>query len=318
MTRTLSTICLGLVALGAGCDRRSSPAEPTSIDAALRRDLARWGVIPIGPMPAQDPALVALGRALMFDKILSGNRDISCATCHQPSEHAGDGLSLAVGTGGTGLSRTLGPGRQFVPRNAPSLVNGGLGLFYLFWDGRISGFQSGPFTTPAGSALPPDLPNILAAQAMFPVVDRREMRGGPGDRDVFGNPNELAQFGDSQFVEIWQAAMRRVLAIPEYVTMFSAAFPGMPTDRLGFQHATTAIAAFEMQPLTKTDSPFDRYLNRDDAALTLEHCCSSATLGARVATTARSSAGGSSRTTEHPSLDPGGERVRRWTSATAT
>src|SRR6266705_2416185 len=87
MTRTLSTICLGLVALGAGCDRRSSPAEPTSIDAALRRDLARWGVIPIGPMPAQDPALVALGRALMFDKILSGNRDISCATCHQrPAE----------------------------------------------------------------------------------------------------------------------------------------------------------------------------------------------------------------------------------------
>ena len=70
--------------------------------------------------------------------------------------------------------------------------------------------------------------------------------------------------------EIWQAAMRRVLAIPEYVTMFSAAFPGMPTDRLGFQHAATAIAAFEMQPLTKTDSPFDRYLNRDDAALTLE------------------------------------------------
>jgi len=272
MTRTLSTICLGLVALCAGCDRRSSPAEPTSIDAALRRDLARWGVIPIGPMPAQDPALVALGRALMFDKILSGNRDISCATCHQPSEHAGDGLSLAVGTGGTGLgpSRTLGPGRQFVPRNAPSLVNGGLGVFYLFWDGRISGFQSGPFTTPAGYALPPDLPNILAAQAMFPVVDRREMRGGPGDRDVFGNPNELAQFGDSQFVEIWQAAMRRVLAIPEYVTMFSAAFPGMPTDRLGFQHAATAIAAFEMQPLTKTDSPFDRYLNRDDAALTLE------------------------------------------------
>ena len=58
MTRTLSTICLGLVALGAGCDRRSSPAEPTSIDAALRRDLARWGVIPIGPMPA--PAVVDL------------------------------------------------------------------------------------------------------------------------------------------------------------------------------------------------------------------------------------------------------------------
>src|SRR6266699_1419788 len=43
MTRTLSTICLGLVALGAGwgCDRRNSPAEPTSIDAALRQDPQR-------------------------------------------------------------------------------------------------------------------------------------------------------------------------------------------------------------------------------------------------------------------------------------
>ena len=29
-------------------------------------------------------AKVALGRALFFDKVLSGNRNISCATCHHP------------------------------------------------------------------------------------------------------------------------------------------------------------------------------------------------------------------------------------------
>src|SRR3989442_15148905 len=167
MTRTLSTICLGLVALGAGCDRRSSPAEPTSIDAALRRDLARWGVIPIGPMPAQDPALDALGRTLMFDKILSGNRDVSCATCHQPAQHLGDGLSLAVGTGGTGLgaARTPGTGRPFVPRNAPTLLNAGLGLTYVFWDGRLPRFGPGGMTFLQGlDSLPPprDLPNVLA------------------------------------------------------------------------------------------------------------------------------------------------------------
>src|SRR5438034_4634564 len=76
-------------------------------------------------MPAQDPARVDLGRALMFDKILSGNRDVACATCHLPAQHAADGLSLAIGTGGTGAgpARTLGPGRQFVPRSAPSLLN---------------------------------------------------------------------------------------------------------------------------------------------------------------------------------------------------
>ncbi len=278
MTRTVRTLCFGLLALAAGCDGLTPPeALPPPVDTQLRQTLSRWGAIPIGPMPAQDPALVTLGQALMFDKVLSGNRDIACATCHLPTQHAADGLSLSIGTGGTGLgpSRTLGPGREFVPRSAPSLLNAGLGLPYLFWDGRISGFgpfvEGGPgqFSTPAGSLLPP-VPNILAAQALFPVVNRREMRGEAGDRDVFGNPNELAQLGDSQFVEIWQAVMRRLVAIPEYVAMFSAAFPGTPTGQLGFQHAATAIAAFQMQALTKTDSPFDRYLNRDDAALTVE------------------------------------------------
>ena len=278
MTRTVGTLCFGLLALAAGCDGLTPPeALPPPVDTQLRQTLSRWGAIPIGPMPAQDPALVTLGQALMFDKVLSGNRDIACATCHLPTQHAADGLSLSIGTGGTGLgpSRTLGPGREFVPRSAPSLLNAGLGLPYLFWDGRISGFgpfvEGGPgqFSTPAGSLLPP-VPNILAAQALFPVVNRREMRGEAGDRDVFGNPNELAQLGDSQFVEIWQAVMRRLVAIPEYVAMFSAAFPGTPTGQLGFQHAATAIAAFQMQALTKTDSPFDRYLNRDDAALTVE------------------------------------------------
>ena len=274
MTRIVSTVCLCLFALAGGCGDITTPQPPPlplSLDAQLRRSLQQWGVVPIAGMPAQDPALVALGQALMFDKILSGNRDIACATCHQPGEHAADGLSLAVGTGGTGLgaARTLGPGREFVPRNAPSLLNTGLGLFYVFWDGRITGFRSGPFQTPAGGALPFDVRSILAAQAMFPVTNRREMRGERGDVDVFGNPNELAQFGDSQFPEIWHAVMQRLIAIPGYVTMFNAAFPGIPTTQLGFQHAASAIAAFEMRALTKTDSPFDRYLSREDGALSV-------------------------------------------------
>src|SRR5439155_6258470 len=107
-----------------------------------------------------------------------------------------------------------------------------------------------------------------AAQAMFPVTNRREMRGKRGDLDVLGNPNELAQYGDSQFVEIWQAIMRRLLALDAYKAKFAAAFPGTATGQLGFQHAATAIAAFQMQAFTSTASPFDRYLSRDDAALT--------------------------------------------------
>src|SRR5947199_2184157 len=173
MTRLVGTICVASLALLGGCDEMTPPEGlPPAIDAQLREDFSRWGVIPIGSMPPQDPALVALGQALMFDKILSGNRDIACATCHAPVQHGGDGLSLAIGTGGTGLgpSRTLGPGRQFIPRNAPTLLNTGLGTPYLFWDGRVSnlgfgGGGRGAFQTPAGNQLPAGLPTLLAAQA---------------------------------------------------------------------------------------------------------------------------------------------------------
>jgi cytochrome c peroxidase len=269
--RFVETLCFALLLFGTACDRSEPLAEP-SLDAGLRQDISRWGVIPVGPMPAQDPALVELGRALMFDPILSGNRDVACATCHHPATHEGDGLSLAIGTGGSGLGpgRTLGPGRQFVARNAPSLLNAGLGPFYLFWDGRLSNFLVGPPPPPVAASVAPGVSNLLAAQAMLPVVNRREMRGEPGDRDVFGAANELAPFADSDSTAIRQAIMRRLLAIPEYVAKFTAAYPGTSAGQLRFEYAATALAAFEMQALTRTDTPFDRYLSRDDAALTTQ------------------------------------------------
>ena len=268
MPRTIVAICFSLLALAAACERTETPTEP-SLDAQLRQDIGRWGVIPIGSVPAQPQALVDLGQALLFDKILSGNRDVACATCHHPSTHEGDGLSLSIGTGGTGLgpSRTLGPGRQFVRRNAPSLLNDGLGLFYLFWDGRVARFLS---SFNGGPPVPGEVPNLLSAQAMLPVLDRREMRGEPGDRDVFGAPNELAQIADSDSAAVWQALMQRLLAIPEYVAKFNRAFPNTPTSALRFQQAAEALAAFQVAALTKTNSPFDRYLTHDDAALTTQ------------------------------------------------
>jgi cytochrome c peroxidase len=258
-----------------GCEGRvtdSDPAVPAG-DELLRQNIARWGVIPIGAMPAQDPALVALGRALFFDRVLSGNRDISCADCHHPSTALSDGLSLPAGTGATGhgSARTPGSGRAFVPRQSPSLLNAGLGLTYVFWDGRLS--RNGPvgsFRNETAPALPPGLDNILVGQAMLPVLNRAEMRGKPGDIDVFGKPNELAQFSDAQETGVWQAIMRRLTAIPEYVQLFGAAFPGRAVSQLSFEDAARALAAFEMQDFTKTGTPFDRFLERDSNALTPE------------------------------------------------
>ncbi len=266
MTRHVRTLCI-LAVLGViACDDPAPiPGVPESLDAQLRRQFTQWNIVPIGEAPHQDPAMVALGQALMFDKILSGNRDVSCATCHDPTQHLTDGLALAVGTGGSGSgpARTLGVGRVFVPRNAPTLLNSAIGLPYIFWDGRLTRF--GP---PLPDVVLPTN-DLLQAQAMLPVLNRVEMRGEKGDLDVFGNPNELAQFDDTQPNAIWQGVMHRLVAVPGYVTLFNAAFPSIPPTSLTFQDMATAIAAFQTDALMKTGSPFDRYLARDNNALSV-------------------------------------------------
>lgn len=273
--RLRASLGVALALMAASCDRSSisDPPFAPSLDVQVRQAIGSWGVFPIGAVPAQNPALVELGRSLFFDKILSGNRDVSCATCHDPLFQATDGLSLSVGTGGTGLGpgRVLGPGRRFVPRHAPSLLNQGIGTFSVLWDGRVRDDGGlGRIVGPPGIVFPSGLPHLLAAQAMLPVLSRVEMRGERGDLDRFGNPNELAALGDSSVAAIWDATMRRVLAIQEYAARFAAAFPGTSATSLGFQHAAQAIAAFEIQALTRTNSPFDRFLGRDDRAMTDE------------------------------------------------
>src|SRR6202040_1342509 len=60
------------------------------------------------------------------------------------------------------------------------------------------------------------------------------------------------------------------IAVPGYVTLFRAAFPSSPPQYLQFQDAATAIAAFQTDRLMRTGSPFDRYLARDNNALSIE------------------------------------------------
>src|SRR2546423_6333669 len=130
VARAIRAFPLGAaIVIAAGCHGSDDgggglrPAPPQNLDQELRAQLDRWGAVPIGSVTKPSAALVDLGRALFFDKELSGNRDVACATCHSPLSHGADPLSLSIGTGGTGagLTRTLGAGRQFTPRNAPSL-----------------------------------------------------------------------------------------------------------------------------------------------------------------------------------------------------
>jgi len=259
--------CLAMLLFGAGCgDDSSSPTTDGQLQAAIEAA----GVAPIDPGPAPEPAKVVLGRALMFDKLLSGNRDISCATCHHPLEATGDGLSVSIGTGGSGLGpdRVLGEGGNLIPRNAPEVFNRGAAEWRtMFWDGRVAGAPATGFATPAHDALPSGLDNVLAAQAMFPVTARDEMRGADGDVDVYGEPNEIAVIPDDQLPSMWAALMERLLSVPEYVDLFAAAYPEAAAEELGFQHAANAIAAFEIGFWSFADSPWDRYLRGERSAL---------------------------------------------------
>ena len=163
-------------------------------------------------------------------------------------------------------SRVMGSDRDFVPRNSPDVFNRGDPAWVtMFWDGRISGSPEMGFSNPAGMMLPHGLENILAAQAMFPVTSLDEMRGKPGDEDKFDN--ELADLPEDDPTAVWDALMKRLLAIPEYVAMFRAAYPYESRDGLGFQHAANAIAAYEATTWTMTDSPWDQYLAGDNSAI---------------------------------------------------
>ena len=239
-------------------------------DNILRRIIAEQSLNDQGTVPEFDSIKVELGRLLFFDKLLSGNKDISCATCHHPDFASADGLALSIGVGGTGLGteRVMGSNRERIPRNAPELFNRGSSKWHtMFWDSRLSGTVEEGFTNPADGELPDGLENIVAAQAMFPVTSRDEMRGDIGDLDVNGEVNELALISNASESTIWHRIMMRILDIDEYRHMFSVVYPEIAPEDLGFQHAANAIAAYEIQEFTFNDSPWDRYIAGDNHAI---------------------------------------------------
>jgi cytochrome c peroxidase len=250
----------------------STSGDAPTLDEQLAELLAaqRVPVVPLEPSPAQDPARVALGEALFFDPLLSGNKDIACATCHHPAFGTSDGLPLSLGTGAVGLGpqRAEGDHPPFVPRHAPALFNVGDPSFTrMFWDGRVEVDARGVLLTPVGDALLPGLDSPLAAQAMFPVLDRLEMRGEPGDMTVLGETNELAPIADDEAEAIWAAIMTRLLEEDGYVALFSAAYPDRSLDALTFADAANALAAYQSDAFSFPASPWDDYLRGELSAI---------------------------------------------------
>jgi cytochrome c peroxidase len=267
------SLALFVAACGGSSGGGNEPATALEIEA-LRHELFAAGVEPLPDPPLVSDELFELGQALFFDKVLSGNEDVSCATCHLPEFATGDGRTLSDGVHGLGFGPQRGGG-VMIPRNSPPLFAMHLKR-QLFWDGRVQDIGGSVSLPPAveltdamRAAFSPGL-ELLAAQAMLPPVSREEMRG------MFGE-NPLGDLGDGYNSSggtpdgtnhVWEQLTERLLDLPRYIELLMAAYPGVALQDFTFAHAGNAIAAFETRAFARTDSPFERFVRGDDAALT--------------------------------------------------
>ena len=172
-----------------------------------------------------------LGQLLFYDPILSGNKEVACATCHHPSLGTGDGLSLSLGDGGKGLGNKRivdyeNLPEQRVPRNAQPLFNLGAKQFKtLFHDGRVQVDLSRPsgLRTPLEEEMVEGFSSIISAQTMFPVLSADEM--------------------------------------PEYSDFFTDTYDHIETAQdIKFTDISNAVAAFMEFEWRSDTSPFDDFL----------------------------------------------------------
>jgi cytochrome c peroxidase len=138
-------ICIGLSACGEKEKVKAPSNLPTDKQASAQNseitpdellDSLRnhTTLVPIGDIPVPEdnpmkPEVLELGQALFFDPRLSGNNQVSCATCHDPNVGYGDAKpTFDKYTGGNGA------------RNSPTVVNSG---YYNsnFWDGRAASLE---------------------------------------------------------------------------------------------------------------------------------------------------------------------------------
>ncbi len=127
---------LGVALITVACTRTNERpvGAPVQITAPL-------GLPPV-PVPADNPVTaetVALGRKLFYDRKLSTNDLLSCASCHNPQFGFSDGQKVSTGVEGkTGT------------RNAPTILNAAYGT-NQFWDGRAASLEeqsAGPIANP--------------------------------------------------------------------------------------------------------------------------------------------------------------------------
>ena len=143
---SLALFCLSAAAFQNPNTTSSAKAIKIRIPVGISESLWKKRIPADNPMSTTK---VALGRALYFDKRLSVDGTVSCATCHDPSVAFTDSKAVAIGVGSLRGAR-----------NAPTVLNSVFSEL-LFWDGRapsleeqakhplMSPFEMGASTTKA-------------------------------------------------------------------------------------------------------------------------------------------------------------------------
>ncbi len=189
------------------------------------------------------PQKVALGKLLFFDPILSGNKDVACATCHHPDNGYAEFLDISIGVNGIGFGskRVFNQPNDipFVKRNSNTILNtayNGIDIRNsyepekapMFWDMRVESLEK---------------------QALEPIKALEEMRGH--------------SYSEQEVLEV---VVARLAAIPEYQRLFTAAFG--EKDAVNTTNLGKSIAAFE-RTLVTNNSRFDQYMRGDRSAISL-------------------------------------------------
>lgn len=244
------------------------------LDQKLQHYVAEFNLRPLDYPQAKSQSLVLLGARLFFETKLSGNQNISCASCHAPAFASGDALPLGIGEGAlvSGLDRTQ-SGAPLLARHSPHLINIGYkDQLAMFWDGRVSfDPDSNIFETPEAalngvnpklSAIVKVMTHSTAAQALFPMITPEEMLGASGE-------NDLSSLSEAS--EIWQGLVDRLLygaQASAYQGLFLKAYPNVKDVRdFNIGHVAEAIASFERHGFLAIDTPWDEYLRGDHQAL---------------------------------------------------
>jgi len=161
--------------LSSGVNPAELPGKLTDRELRILQSLSLEALGPVPKKPsnrvADDERAAELGRTLFFDKALSADGSLSCASCHQPERAFTDGKALAEG-----VDRTA--------RNTPTLY-GAAYLDWLYWDGRRDSLWS--------QALIPIEAQSEMAFSRVAVV--RLVLSSPGYREryqaIYGSPPEL-------------------------------------------------------------------------------------------------------------------------------